>query len=114
MTKEEKGGKGEKGGSCKLALELANRLCGDRKIAELDDGSTAISIPKEVIEEVKEKAGNPGSIEERMKVLRELDWSQNWARGMCELTHPNWNTLSEEEKKRCINSMLRILAERAF
>ena len=98
---------------CRIALELATNLCGDRKLITLDD-NTVISVPSEVIEKVKEKAGNPGTIEERMKFLRELDWSYNWAVGMCKLTHPDWDTLPESEKEKCINNMLRILAERAF
>jgi len=88
-------------------------LCGDRKLVMLND-HTAINVPSEVIEKVKEKAGNPSTVEERMKFLRELDWSYNWAVGMCKLTHPDWDTLPESEKEKCINTMLRVLAERAF
>ena len=98
---------------CEMALDLAMSLCGDRKLVMLND-HTAISVPSEVIEKVKEKAGNPSTIEERIKFLRELDWSYNWAVGMCKLTHPDWDTLQESEKEKCINTMLRVLAERAF
>jgi len=99
---------------CEMALDLATSLCGNRKLVMLDNGHTAVSVPSEVIEKVKEKAGNPSTIEERIKFLRELDWSYNWAVGMCKLTHPDWDTLPESEKEKCINTMLRVLAERAF
>jgi len=92
---------------CEMALDLAMSLCGDRKLVMLND-HTAVSVPSEVIEKVKEKAGNPSTIEERMKFLRD------WAVGMCKLTHPDWDTLPESEKEKCINTMLRVLAERAF
>jgi len=104
----------EKKNLCSIALDLAMALCGDRKLVMLDDGHTAISVPKEVIEKVKEKAGNPGTLEEKIKFLRELDWSYNWAVGMCKLVHPDWDELPESEKEKCINTMLRVLAERAF
>jgi len=104
----------EKKNLCSIALDLATALCGNKKLVMLDDGHTAISVPGEVIEKVKEKAGNPSTVEERIKFLKELDWSYNWATGMCKLTHPDWDTLPESEKEKCINTMLRVLAERAF
>ena len=105
----------EKKNLCTIALDLATSLCGNKKLVMLDDGHTVISVPNEVIEEVKEKAGNPGTLEERIKFLRELDWSYNWAVGMCKLLHgPEWDTLPRSEKEECIDRMLRVLAERAF
>jgi len=100
---------------CRLALDLATSLCGNKKLVILDDGHTAISVPQEVIEKVKKKAGNPGTLEEKVKFLKELDWSYNWARGMCKLVHgPEWDKMSEREKEKCIEHMLTVLAERAF
>lgn len=98
---------------CATALELAASLCEARKIVSLSEG-TAVSVPTEIIKKVEEKVGNPGSIEERVKFLRELDWSYNWAVGMCKLTRPEWDKMPEKEKEECINYMLRVLAERAF
>ena len=99
---------------CLLALDLAAYLCGDRTAVLLDGEHTMVSVPNEVIEEVKKRAGNPGTLEERVKVLRELEWSYNWAVGMCKLTHPDWETLPASEREKCINRMLEVLAERAF
>lgn len=100
---------------CRIALDLATALCGDKKLVILDDGHTAISVPQEVIEKVKKKAGNPGTLEEKVKFLKELDWSYNWAKGMCKLVHgPEWDRMSEREKEKCIEHMLTVLAERAF
>ena len=54
---------------CAIALDLTTSLCGNRKLVMLDNGHTAVSVPSEVIEKVRE-AGNPDTIEERMKFLR--------------------------------------------
>jgi len=100
---------------CAIALDLATSLCGNKKLVMLDDGHTAISVPGEVVEKVKEKAGNPGTVEERIKFLKELDWSYNWAKGMCKMVHgPDWDRMSEYQKNKCIDRMLEVLAERAF
>ena len=105
----------EKKNLCTIALDLATALCGNKKLVMLDDGHTAVSVPQEVVEEVKKKAGNPGTIEEKIKFLRELDWSYNWAKGMCKMVHgPEWDRMSEYEKNKCIDRMLEVLARRAF
>ena len=105
----------EKKNLCSIALDLATALCGNKKLVMLDDGHTAISVPGEVIEKVKEKVGNPGTVEERIKFLKELDWSYNWAKGMCKMVHgPEWDRMSEYQKNKCIDRMLEVLAERAF
>jgi len=98
---------------CHTALELAAALCGEREVIPLS-ADTAVSVPAEIIKRMREVTGNPGTIEERVKFLRELDWSRNWAVGMCKLTRPEWDKMPEEEKEKCINYMLRVLAERAF
>jgi len=105
----------EKKNLCTIALDLATSLCGNKKLVMLDDGHTAVSVPREVVEEVKKKAGNPGTLEEKIKFLRELDWSYNWAKGMCKMVHgPEWDRMSEYEKNKCIDRMLEVLARRAF
>ena len=105
----------EKKNLCTIALDLATALCGNKKLVMLDDGHTAVSVPQEVVEEVKKKAGNPGTIEEKIKFLRGLDWSYNWAKGMCKMVHgPEWDRMSEYEKNKCIDRMLEVLARRAF
>ncbi|RLF14337.1 MAG: hypothetical protein DRN06_07250 [Thermoprotei archaeon] len=98
---------------CRTALELAAALCGEREVIPLST-DTAVSVPAEIIKRLREEVGNPGTIEERVKFLRELDWSYNWAVGMCKLTRPDWDKMPEEEKEKCIDHMLRVLAERAF
>ena len=95
---------------CLLALELAEALCGNNKTVYIDHGHTIVAIPHDVVAKVSR--GN--TLEERMKFLKELEWSKRWAEGMCKLTHPDWDRLPQSKKEECIEHMLHILAERAF
>jgi len=76
---------------------------------------TTVHIPTDVIVEVKRRAGNPGTLEEKVKVLRQLKWSREWAEGMCRMVYgKDWYRMYSADKNKCINHMLEVLAERAF
>ena len=76
---------------------------------------TTVLIPTDVILEVRRRAGNPGTLEEKVKVLRQLKWSREWAEGMCRLVYgKDWYRMYSADKNKCINHMLEVLAERAF
>jgi len=94
---------------CPIALKLAARLCADTEGLLLDGEHTMVSVPAEVIRNVKEKAGNPGTVEEIMNYLRIDPWASAWAEGLCKAT------VGEEDKtmfERCKERLLRHLAER--
>jgi len=76
---------------------------------------TTVLIPTDVIVEVKRRAGNPGTLEEKVKVLRQLKWSREWAEGMCRLVYgKDWYRMYSADKNKCINHMLEVLAQKAF
>lgn len=98
-----------KKGLCPIAIKLASALCSGSTAMMLDEENTMVSVPNNVIDRVKAEAGNPGTIDEILKVLRAEKWATDWARGMCKL-------LSEksegEEYQRCVDRLLRHLAEK--
>jgi len=92
---------------CPIALRLAAVLCSGQEAVLMDKEHTMVAVPKEVIEHVKSKAGNPGTMEEIMSVLKELDWSRNWAEGLCSVAVGRDSPYFNE----CVDRMIRKLAE---
>lgn len=97
------------GEMCRIALKLAARLCSGNEALLLDNEHTMVSIPEDTIKNVKEKAGNPGTVEEIMNYLKYDPWAIRWAEGLCEATA---GTDDEHLFSACKERLLRKLAER--
>ncbi len=103
---------------CPLAIELATMACGDRIPVMVDGEYTMISVPTEVMNEISKKANpNPEalSLEQKIKILKEIKWSRDWAEGMCRLVYGDeWDTMPNAEREQCVDRMLSILARKVF
>jgi hypothetical protein len=91
---------------CPIALKLATVLCSGTDALQLDE-HTLVTVPSDVVEKVKEHAGNPGTIEEIMEYLRIDPWATGWAEGICERAVGRDSPYFDD----CVNRMLRKLAE---
>ena len=99
---------------CKLALQAALELLGEKCKLPLTAATTTVEIPEvgsvvltEEVTAILKK--NPLSHEERVKAIAESDWARGYGRGMCGFVTPD---ITGKERETCIERLARRIAER--